>query len=344
MAHDLVTNLWAESDNRNETHGALVRCEEDGEKVSIWTYAWTANAGHLYFGYMNGPNIGVTRSLVLAGGLVFPRAEQAKARGLRRGTIGNVTIKQNLVGADTHTSALVGSTDGWLYSVDACRRKLDWAYDFKFPVGQPILADTSGDGKDEILVTVADGYLYNLSQQLIARPAFVFDVDPLSANPRKDVDTIYACSGLNAHWGEVAGADGYEVALVTAGGTFVTQPSWNNVGNRTDIQLGGLGLVEGGRYRFAVRALAKGKGASVEAISDGVTVSIRCEGVDLGANTSDGGGADSESGLAGGGCSCRVGRGAAHERDLALFSILLVLLALLHRVRRRALCCVTRRE
>ncbi len=34
-------------------------------------------------------------------------------------------------------------------------------------MGEPILADTDGDGRDEIIAPVADGYLYGIDTQVV---------------------------------------------------------------------------------------------------------------------------------------------------------------------------------
>ena len=72
-----------------------------------------------------------------------------------------MNVHQNLTGAGG-PSAVVGGSDGWLYAVDPCAGTLTFTYDFGAPVGEPVFGDTDGDGLDEIVVSVADGYLYAL--------------------------------------------------------------------------------------------------------------------------------------------------------------------------------------
>src|SRR5207244_4024173 len=121
----------------------------------------------------------------------------------------------------------------------------------------------------EIVVTVADGFLYGLRQQLLAAPAPVADLDGLDGQGGQggdvDVDQLTTVDSLYAAWTPVGSATAYEVAVVTPSGSYVTQPEWQNVGDVTRTARGGLPLVDGHRYLFAVRALSH-KGASTEAL------------------------------------------------------------------------------
>jgi MYXO-CTERM domain-containing protein len=78
-----------------------------------------------------------------------------------------VSVHEDLTGLG-HPSAVVGSSDGWLYAINPCTLELDFAYDFGDAVGAAVFGDTDGDGFDEILVEVSDGYLYDLKQNVVA--------------------------------------------------------------------------------------------------------------------------------------------------------------------------------
>lgn len=188
------------------------------------------------------------------------------------GVLGNVTVSNDLTGAG-RPSALVPSSDGHLYAIDPCTSSLDWALDFRFPVGEAILADTDGDGEDEIVVTVADGYLYGIDRQVLEAPLFVVENDGTgpASGPGDDIDELVTRDRLYANWASVVDATAYEYAVITPGGAFLTEPNFIRVGNVTEVTATGLPLVAGRRYLFAVRAIGA-EGSSSETLSDGVLV------------------------------------------------------------------------
>jgi hypothetical protein len=65
---------------------------------------------------------------------------------------------------DKNDEVVLGSQDGFLYAYTVQSTSLTklWEYDFGYNVGNPILADTDGDGDLEIIVSVGDGNVYNL--------------------------------------------------------------------------------------------------------------------------------------------------------------------------------------
>jgi hypothetical protein len=216
------------------------------------------------------------REVVLAGGRVFGSDAEQQAAGVEAGTLGNASAIRALAG--TTSAFVVGSTDGYLYALDACGTPpgLVWSLSFGAPVGQSIFADTDGDGDEELVVTAADGYVYGLDTQRFEAPRFVFDTDPEHGFPDTDVDEIRGLA-VHALWSPVAGAVGYEWALFTAGGRPVTQRPGapdnpfipvDAAQVRADVR---AGLAYGGRYYFAVRAIGP-DGSSSEALSDGVRI------------------------------------------------------------------------
>jgi hypothetical protein len=269
---DLATALWTGPDaDRPYQHGAAVAC---AGQVSVWTQPSQANPGQVSFETMNGASAGQATVVFVAGGQLYSTAQAAQAAGQRLGAISDVAAKQDLLGTGDHASALVGSTDGWLYALNPCKGTLDWAYQAGFAVGDVIFADTSGDGADEILLSSSDGYLYALSQQVLDAPAWVYDTDPEHGITTMDVDMISTHDTLSGAWAAVAGADAYEVSIVTAGGSYVTDPDWEPVANVTSASIHQLPLVDGKKYFFRVRAVSKTKGSSPFTSSNGVVVHL----------------------------------------------------------------------
>lgn len=345
LANDLVTQKWIGADDRPYPHGARGACS--GGR-SVWVQPSSQVQGMVRLVDMNGASVGTTKTVYLAGGKVFASAADAATDKKFLGTVGHVAVKQELISGATHPSALMGSTDGFLYAVDPCSGALDWSYDLKFAVGDPILADTSGDGVDEILVPAADGYLHAIGPRLLPAPATIADNDPYGAVPGPDVDTVKTKDTLAASWDKVPDADGYQVAIVTEGGTYVTQPDWVDVGAATDVKLKALALVNGKKYFAVVRAASKTKGSSVETRSNGVVVEIVDIGDagvpdgpifddtgttpgDAGADVGVDGGALGEATPEAGGCGCRTG--ASSGSAAALGALVLAGLAATRRRR-----------
>jgi hypothetical protein len=265
--HDL-TPLWVStSDDKPYPLGAVVQCA-GGPVLLEGSFAFPAR---LSIVQLAPPASGSKTTMVLAGGRKFADEASAIAAGAYLGQLGDVTVEADLSGLG-RPSALVGSGDGFLYAMNPCGGSLDWAYDLHTPVGSAVFADTDGDGKDEILVTAADGYLYGLKNKAIDTPSFVWDIDPNSGITDRDIDDVTTVDTLWGKWGAVAGATGYEVAVVRAGGGgYVTTPPWRNVGNVTEASVSGLSLADSAKYQFAVRALTV-TAASPDSVSDGVTV------------------------------------------------------------------------
>ncbi|MGZ3421633.1 MAG: FG-GAP repeat domain-containing protein [Polyangiales bacterium] len=335
---DLTTALWTGGDDRPYQHGARATCS--GKQ--IWVQPSSQYKGMVRFHAMDGS---ATSTLYLAGGKSF--AKPADAAGSFLGTLGDVSIKQDLVGGGDHPSALVGSTDGFLYALDPCKIALDWAYDLRFGVGNPILADTDGDGTDEILVGAADGYLHAVGPRVLEAPTGVNDNDPYGAVPGPDVDKVATADRLAGSWNAVTGADAYQIAVLTEGGTYVTQPDWVDVGNVTNYKATGISLSLGKKYFWAVRAISKTKGSSPETRSNGVIVEAPVApdgglgdamlGDDGGITDTDGGAdgsglAPDEGGKDGSGCGCRV----AQSPNAGALASLAAIGLLARRRRRRA--------
>lgn len=258
-----LTPLWSDAGSQHtRVHGAAIACSGGARFVqshhhSARISAWNAATGEL------------AGDIALRDGRLWdPPSSAPEGPGI----LGDVTLARDLVGTGAPT-ALVPSTDGHLYAIDPCTMALQWALDFRFPVGSPILADTDGDGEDEIVVTVADGFLYAVDREVIAAPLFVVENDGRgpAAGPGDDIDELVTVDTLWANWASVEGAVAYEYAVVTPGGAFLTRPSFINAGDVTEVRATGLPLRAGQRYLFAVRAIGA-EGSSSETLSDGVLV------------------------------------------------------------------------
>jgi hypothetical protein len=331
LSHDLGTVLWtAPDDERPFSYAAVLACP--GAAVRVVSGSWGFPA-RLVFRVAAGAGAGSATTLVLAGGARFDDETEARAAGAGLAQLASPIIHPDLAG-DGRPKVLVGSTDGWLYALDACDRTLAFAQFFGAPVGSIVAGDTDGDGLDELLVSVADGFLYGLKQPPVAAPGAVRDVDP-AIGPDVDVDELVTDDTLHAAWDAVAGAESYQVAVVADavdGGGFVTAEPWIDV-DGVSISVAGLPLVVGRRYFFAVRALAGGK-PSPDTLSDGVRVVAPASSAGAGG----GGGADGGAApvfLVGRSClyACAVAP-AGRPLDLGVLA-LAVLVALGRRVTRR---------
>lgn len=216
-------------------------------------------------------NAGVIHHTVLVGGRAYPSVEAVPA-SVRPGTLGNLTRVADLEGMG-RPGFLVGSTDGWLYALDACSLELRWSQDFHYPVGEPVVGDTDGDGVDDVLVTVADGYLYGLDRRAHDASTEVRDAPRPEGNAPiadSDVDEIETFNTLWSSWAPVAGASRYQVRVTTQSGTALQFPEYSEVMG-TSARISELPLRFGNRYRIGVVAVSA-DGSSAEAFSDGVTI------------------------------------------------------------------------
>jgi hypothetical protein len=337
---DLTTQLWIGGDDRPYQSGARAACSAGR---SVWVQPSLQYPGLVRLVTMNGTGAGTIASVWLGGGALFASSADAIASGKFIGTLGDVAIKSDLLGTGAHPEALIGSSDGNLYALDPCAGKLDWALDMRFAVGDPILADTNGDGKDEILVPAADGYLHAVGERSLDRPAEVQDTEPLMPASTVDIDEVATSDRLATSWNAVVGADGYQVAVLTEGGSYVTQPDWVNVGAETNAVIKPLSLLVGKKYFVSVRAISKTAGSSLETKSDGVIVRappmvdgglgdatlFEDTGVDLDGGA-DAGAANADAPKDEGGCGCHT---PASRSSAGAVAGLFVALALLRRRR-----------
>lgn len=254
--------LWTAADARySQSYGTLVRC---GTAPRFVSGLFQSPELRVY----SAPDGAVLADVWLAGGALFASEAAMRASGENPGFLTCITGTENLTGTGG-VAVLAGSTDGWLYAVDPCSGALLWSLRFGFPVGEPVVSDTDGDGRNDVLVSVADGFLYEVGDEVLPAPEWVWDTDPPAGFPAEDRDTIETVDTLYASWAAVPGAASYEYGVVTPGGTFVTTPPFVSVGAATTAAPTGLPLRLGGMYQFVVRAVGP-DGSSRETFSDGV--------------------------------------------------------------------------
>lgn len=161
VSSDLTTVLYKSQEAQSTIqYGAIAQCPGGPRHVGS-TYFY--HTSRLTLTDLGPPTVGNMTALYLAAGQVFPDEASATAAGLFQGVLTSVSVHENLTGKG-HPSAVVGSNDGWLYAIDPCTGTLDFAYDFKDAVGVTVFGDTDGDGLDEMIVEVSDGYVYGVKQ------------------------------------------------------------------------------------------------------------------------------------------------------------------------------------
>ncbi len=180
---------------------------------------------------------------------------------------------------------VVGSKDGYLYAVDAVNLDLVFVLNFRYPVGNIIAGDLDGDNYVEILISTGDGYIYAIDRAELKATPYVYEndgyftatfdngPDRCPSDKDEDVDCQEYTSTLGANWEKVDGATGYEYAIISQNGTYITYWTDNGVKNRAVTK--DLRLVFDFIYYFLVRPYKIEKGVKItgpETISDGVKI------------------------------------------------------------------------
>ena len=158
--HDLSKPIFVSTEmDKPYPYGAIAKCSTGTVLVEgSWAFP-----SRLKITALAAPSVGEATTVFLVGGHLY--ADQASADAVGLAQLSAVNVHENLTGTG-RPSAVVGSGDGWLYAVDPCTGQLQFAHDFQAPVGEPVFGDTNGDGLDEIIVSVADGYLYALGNEV----------------------------------------------------------------------------------------------------------------------------------------------------------------------------------
>ena len=243
--------------------GVVVQCGDEGEPR---LFEPTANApGAVDFFDLRGPAYGNVARWIYAGGERYATEAEAKDAGQQLAKLNSPSAHVNLTGAE-RTIAVMGSEDGWLYAVDACSGELAWSLAFDAPVGAVAFGDTDGNGLDEVIVSVADGYLYGVKHQPVEPPTSV--AEAVGGSPL-DVDSLAKGDDLWVHWTPVEGVTHYEVQLVDDNGKAI-RGGFERAAESPFVYSGDE-LRLGVKYTASVRA-AIGTEVSPDVAGDGVTV------------------------------------------------------------------------
>jgi hypothetical protein len=265
LEHDLVTPTWIGPNTEPYQAGAIAGCPVGRQLVE----GSTLFPSRVYMTQVAGSAAGTTSSFVLAGGKQYPDEATATAAGAYLAALSDLSLGTKLTGTGA-ASAVLGSSDGWLYSFDPCSGALQFALALDESVCGVAFGDTDADGHDEILASTSGGYIYDIQNEELGH-CTVYDVDPPHGVPDKQVDQIVTESTLFGAWQPVTGAASYEVAVTHDPEGIISDPPWRDVGNVTSGEVDLLPLVVGQTYHFAVHAVGP-QGKSVDALSPGVMV------------------------------------------------------------------------
>lgn len=178
------------------------------------------------------------------------------------------------IDGDGALELVVGSSDGFLYALDAHTGALEWAFQLYYEVGRPVIACVDDDDSLDVAVPVGDGHLYVFNQATLPTPDNVRDVavqDDLTLGPLdEDVDDTEVAERLGAAWDSVPGAAGYLVAVVSEHGSYVVD--WQDVGDQTSVLITESRLLLGQQYHVLVQAYDQARDGSPWAQSDGVQI------------------------------------------------------------------------
>lgn len=323
LRHDLSPLFVTTDDSRPFPYHAVAKCP--GVVRTVGTT--TNHPSRLRLVDSSGSTAGSVINVVLAGGKAFPSEAAADAAKVTGGQLTSVNIHENLAGAGP--VAVVGSGDGHIYGIDVCTGGLRFAVDLGAPVGEVVFGDTDGDGKDELIATANDGFLYVLRNQVLPAPTEVNDL--AVAGGGGDIDETTDTRNVKVGWTAVPGAASYEVALVDSLGNLVVP--YQDAGASTSFVFSGLSLMEGSRYVASVRARTPA-GVGPDKGSDGFLVTPLPPppdaGIDAPADGTDAGSGENLpiGAVAGGGCGCNAGR---QERSAGLLAMAVAIAALWRR-------------
>jgi hypothetical protein len=311
LQHDLTTWTWVGGDTKPYPTGGIADCPGGPQLVE----GATASPSRIYFTPVSGTRMGMSSFAVFAGGKKYADEAAAKAGGNYLATLSDLSIGTNITGTG-HPTAVVGSSDGWVYAIDACTGSLQFSMPLDESVCGAVFGDTNADGRDEILVSTSGGYIYDIQHQEVGGCGHVLDTDPPNGMVDQNVDQIVSKSTLFGAWQAADGAASYEVAVVHEPEGIISDPAWQDVGNVTTASVTGLPLVVGETYFFAVRAVSD-QGRSPDSISDGVKVvdKLPSAAPPLGASIPS---ATESPASAQAGCGCRAAGGAGGPGGLAV--------------------------
>ncbi len=207
--------------------------------------------------WYDGKTGAVTGSKVAAGGAWFDSIEAATTAGKTPGELSNISSVADLAGKGA--AVLFGSTDGYLYAVDACAKTLTWAIDLGAPVGDPVVANQDDDVDNEVLVTTSNGFVHVLDVPRCE------GVGSVSLNGPSATQTVAAGVTVTITWPAAQGAIKYDVGLVNSDNLPVWNPPFREA-TSTTFTFNTDGLLANRPYRAVVRPISQA-GACAETFS-----------------------------------------------------------------------------
>jgi len=280
-AYDLNLNKIWESPIKTEYSGKFGSMTETNNMGSIFLQT-AVDSAHIYlYKISDGTMVG---DKVLGCGKIYDKEEDALSD---KCVVSDLTPSIAIRDIDGTGRAVfvVGSKDGYLYAVDAEKLDLIFSMNFRYPIGNIISGDLDGDGKVEILISCSDGYIYAIDKAELKPSEYVYEndgqfiatfnngVDQCPSEVNEDIDCQEYTNTLGANWGEVNGATGYEYAIISQNGTYITY--WTDNSSKNSVVTKDLRLVFDFLYYFLVRPYKIEKGNKVtgpEIISDGVKI------------------------------------------------------------------------
>lgn len=261
--------LWQNQESGSYYNPITSAYEASGDIVLASTRSREAR-----FDAFDGYDGALRYSVCPAGGVLWTDDFEARAAGVQPGSLTSAIASYNIT-ANGEWSFLFGSTDGFLYVVSAEDGVLEWSHNFRASIGEPIVADSDGDGFSEILVPVGDGSVQVIERAISPAPAAVYDTDGtyVAEGPDDDLDELPSGRTAGASWVAVSGATSYEHQLLLDDSVVVVP--WTDVGSATDARYEGLALQLGRRYSTGVRTRANvgpSERVSVDVSSDGFIV------------------------------------------------------------------------
>jgi hypothetical protein len=207
--------------------------------------------------WYDGKTGAVSGSKVAAGGALFDSTEAATTAGKTPGELSHISSVADL--ASKGPAVFFGSTDGYLYAVDACTRTLAWSIDLGAPVGDPVVANQDDDVDNEVLVNTSNGFVHVLDVPRCEGVSVVSLAGP-SATQR-----VAAGTTLTATWPAAQDATKYDVGLVNSDNVPVWNPAFREASGTT-FTFNTDGLLANRLYRAVVRPTSQ-VGACAETFS-----------------------------------------------------------------------------